>query len=115
MLALTGDLFMTESEKQDEIGARIARLNEIRAELTVVRSKHQEGLGRLNAAGSRITQAADGKHAVLPGPPLGHWPSQDQLGEWNATMSRLKAEAGNIIQELTNLGLDPELFRLNGD
>ncbi len=110
MLALTGDPFMTESEEQDEIGARIARLNEIRAELTVVRSKYQESLGRLGAAGSRITQGA---------PPLARLaeplPGLHQLGEWNATMSRLKAEAGNIIQELTNLGLDPELFKLNGD
>ncbi len=105
---------MTETEKQDEIGARIARLNEIRVELTIVRSKHQKGLGRLRAAGCMIIEhAADGELALLPGPPLGPWPSQDQLGEWNATMSRLKANAGNIIQELTNLGLDPELFKLN--
>ncbi len=106
---------MTETERHHEIGARIDRLKEIRAELTVARSRHQEGLGRLSAVGGRITRAADGKYALPPLPPFAPWPSQDQFVEWDATISRLKAEAGILIQELTSLGLDPELFKLNGD
>ena len=48
-------------------------------------------------------------HSVEP------WPSKDELDALGADIKRLKQEADNILQELSNFGVDAGLFKLNGD
>ena len=107
---------MTATEKQNEIAVRITRLSDLRAEIAAARSKLQDGLYRLESAAQAINRDSvakgpswEGKHRN-PEP----WPSKAEVEEMNKAMVALKSEASHIIQDLTDLGVDSNLFKING-
>ena len=107
---------MTESEKQTEIAARITRLNEIRADLVVARSRLQRGLRRLAEAAYLSGATSGGELRWRPGEmgnqPVEPWPSKDELDDVAAKIGTLEGEADALTRELAGLGLDAGLFRL---
>ena len=96
---------MNDLEKQSEIGKRIAKLHEIKAELVVKRrflSADRESLARA------------GRHAHQWPMDSDEWPSRQELAAANEAVTTLQDEADALIEELGDLGVDESLFRING-
>lgn len=110
---------MTDSEMRDEIAGRIARLSEIRADLVVARSGLQEGMRRLvsaaHATGGTSSSEPQWRPEAMRNQNIKPWPTKDELDECSARIDRLKGEADVVLRELAGLGVDSELFKLNGD
>ena len=103
---------MTDREKQYELGVRVARLSDIRSELTVSRKQRDVALKNLRLAGGDRQNVDD----YSRNPPRDEeWPSPREIRDLEKTVSDLEGEARIIISELRNLGVDGGLFKLNGD
>ena len=109
---------MTDSEKQREVADRVAKLNDLRSELTVANAKLRNGLLALSEA-CRHVEVSPAPRGVRWKQPLSSqlepWPTKAEVEELRSTIERLRGDAGNILKELSRLGLDPALFKLNGD
>ncbi len=107
---------MTATEKQNEIAVHITRLSDLRAEIAAARRKLQNGLNRLLSAAQAINH-----DSVTRGPSWADqhrnpepWPSKAEVEEMDKELAGLKSEADHIIQDLTDLGVDSNLFKING-
>ena len=107
---------MTKDEQGKEIADRIARLSSIRGELVVNRASMKKSIDLLAAVGQLMQTS---QNRVWPQPdyvePIDPWPSKESLDSLANVISALKKEADALIGELKGLGLDPDLFAINGD
>ncbi len=105
---------MTDSDKESEIVVRITRLNDIRAELAIVRSAFNKNCYSLANAGRYYDAIVRDKNASRSDKP-DPWPSHDEVISIEGTIDTLKSEAETLISELRDLGIDGDLFKINGD
>ena len=99
---------MTETQKQSEIALRITRLNDIRSDLTVAKSKWRKQCGALKEAGL---------HADHIGPESSFnnsWPTPEAFYKTVSEIKSIRKEADTLISELRDLGIDADLFKING-
>lgn len=90
---------------ETKIAGNLSRLTEIRKELALVKAQRRTQCKQLEDAGMRAGADPD---------PNREWPSpQDVQRAWRA-IKTLQEEADTLIHELKELGIEPELFRLNG-
>ena len=101
---------MTDERKHRETGERLRRLSEIRSELTVERRALRDMRDALTAAGAK----ADTLGTRFEEAPE-TWPTPDAFYAATRRLRDLKREADDLIRELHGLGIDADLFRLNGD
>ena len=110
---------MTDSEKQTEITVRIMRLSKIREELTVAKALLRDGLQRIERIALALGVGQPKRKLVWTYDPdcndIPIWPSKQNLDEIYLQIERLKSEAETLTAELGNFGIDPDLFKLNGD
>ena len=105
---------MSEDEKKSEIADRIARLSEIRSDLSVARSRLSAAYSHIVQAGvyyARLTKAPSPKHPSKPD----EWPSLGEIESADDQVKTLKGEAAKLIRELKELGIDENLFKINGE
>ena len=114
---------MTDTDKQSEIARRITRLNEIRSELTVAKSRWRNGCKDLidaaiyygEISGQGPSQFDTPRRMRNRNEPEA-WPGPDELKGYSEKMSSLKDDANLIIKELKDIGgIDADLFKINGD
>lgn len=98
---------MTDAAKFTEIGQRLMRLNELRADFVVANAKLKKladdlGQARIEAgaiqAGNRLQSSAT-------------WPTSDEFHAANGEVDAIRKQAREIIDELKGLGCHPDLFK----
>ncbi len=107
---------MTDTKKQSEITDRLKRLSEIREELTVAKSKRSKDLRKIALAGRFFSRhlPQESRGVRDPGEPVS-WPSSDEVNVLQKEIDEFKHEADEILSELKALGIDSELFKINGN
>lgn len=106
---------MTDERKGREINSRVRRLSDIRAELAVAKAELRSLLAKLRAAGQAVSGSVDVPLSWQPSGQLKDWPTKVEIEQAVLAVSVLRNEADTLIQELSALGLDPGLFKLNGE
>ena len=114
---------MTDADKQFEIAERITRLNEIRSELAVSKSKWRNGCKELMEAGIYYAERSgqgqsqfSAQRRMMQVKEPEAWPDPDELKSYSEQMRSLKEGADFIIKELKDIGgIDADLFKINGD
>lgn len=96
---------MTENEVA--AGKRVSKLSKIRKQLVILKSDRERMLEQLEIAAKRLREK--------PTPPLITWPSSEEYRLVQSKIRKLQKEADVIIKELRELGIDADLFKLNGD
>ncbi len=94
------------SKEEAAIGKRVFRLSQLRKELTLARSEFENGAAQLRTALDRMKVAQTTANVT--------WPTHKEHHELEAKINALQQEADKLIQELSNLGVDADLFKLNG-
>lgn len=106
---------MTTAEKSTAIAERMARLQDLRAELTIAMSKQREALAALIGAGLRaeIANRDSGKSGNIVRVLSESWPAPSDIQKSEAVIATLRREADTLLSELRGLGGDQGLFYLN--
>ena len=102
---------MTNHEQDAGIGSRVRRLAALRADLTLARSVREAAVRAIYAAKDSIEY----EHLNRTLPQEGSWMSSTELSVLLMRVRELERETSTIISELLGLGMDPHLFKLNGD
>lgn len=94
-------------KKEKAIGTRVFQLSQLREKLVLARSDRDRALAELRTAAERLE--------VAPHPDGVDWPSPNRLRELRAQIREDRKDADRIIRELSALGVDAGLFKLNGE
>ena len=106
---------MTNAQKDAEIAKRIKQLNDLRGELVVLRSERSTGIKQVCNAAGFYSNHQDNTCLPYYRSYGGPWPSSKAIDSCEQSIRQLKTQAKAILEELKGLGVDEELFKLNGD
>ena len=108
---------MNDSQKKGEIADRIKRLSELREELAVTRSTLNKSLGEVAMAGryysEHLPPSKVPEYNAVPVQPV-TWPSSEDIASNEKIIAGFRREADTILAELKDLGVDSNLFKING-
>ena len=108
---------MNYSQKKVEVADRIEKLSQLRAELAVARSELNKDLQKVSLAGYYYRNEVPSfsrPPRSFPTDKPENWPSSEDIASQENTVATFKSEADTILGELKDLGVDIDLFRING-